>query len=908
MPTRTLLFLLTTLIAGTGYSAPIQEQTLEDLFQDDRVLEIDIQVDEEDWDTIRNQTREFFDSLPPDRQFAPVDSPYSYVDANVTIDGVNYPQVGLRKKGFLGSQDSERPSLKIKLDYTDSDANIDGLNILTFNNNKQDATLLSQYLTYKLFDEAGSPGSRASFARITVNGNDLGVYTHVESVKDHLLEREFGNANGVLYEGTVTDFYPEWEGSFERKRGNRKKGLKHIEKLIEVLEEDALESLEELWELVDEDAFYRFWALEGLLSFWDGYSGNRNNYFVYLNPDTGKFHFMPWGTDAVFEKNPMGWELENSPKSVKTQGLIAQRVFTTEEGRKRYAREIRELLENHWDEEALLAEIIRVETLLDQYLNSSQIYSQDSGSLREFIGTRRAEVAEEIAGDNMQPWDAPPAEPVIIGPGGFNDKPSDSDLMAAAKNGDLEFIEMHLREGADINAVNKERGSALNMAAMAGQADSVALLLERGADPNVRNSDGGTPLISAAFLGHSDVVEILIAGGADVNARNNDQSTAMMAAAVPWTSEIEGIIEFISMYFHLELDLEEVRENRPDTVQVLAQAGGVSSPPDTDDFETDWQEEDSLWAAARNGDIMLINDLLEEGSDINALQDGEVSALAFAAMANQIATMEFLLDNGADPSIVGTDFNTPLHTAAFLGRTDAVALLIDAGANLNKINEDGATPLDTAAAPWSDEIEGIIDFIAMILQIDLDKADVRLGRIESAGLIEEHGGESAFVGDWSDDQEDLWTATKQGDLSLLKELLDEGADPNARNDMGITPLAWAVVVNQRPAIELLLSRGADINQTNRDDATPLHAAAFLGRVELVELLLEHGADVHTRNESGNTPLDDASQPWNQDIEGLVTFIGLMLDTKFDMNAIKEGRPKTAQLLRAASETEEPVDP
>ena len=59
--------------------------------------------------------------------------------------------------------------------------------------------------------------------------------------------------------------------------------------------------------LVDLDSFYTFWAMEGLLSFWDGYSGNKNNSFIYLNPETDKFHFIPWGADCMFERySPSG--------------------------------------------------------------------------------------------------------------------------------------------------------------------------------------------------------------------------------------------------------------------------------------------------------------------------------------------------------------------------------------------------------------------------------------------------------------------------------------------------------------------------------------------------------------------------------------------------------------------------
>ena len=95
------------------------------------------------------------------------------------------------QKGFIGSQDTNRPSLKIKLDHYIKGEAIDGLDNLTFNNNKQDVTLMNQFLCYDLFDRAGAPGSRCGYARITVNGKNLGVYSHVESVRKQLLKREF---------------------------------------------------------------------------------------------------------------------------------------------------------------------------------------------------------------------------------------------------------------------------------------------------------------------------------------------------------------------------------------------------------------------------------------------------------------------------------------------------------------------------------------------------------------------------------------------------------------------------------------------------------------------------------------------------------------------------------------------
>ena len=87
------------------------------------------------------------------------DHPYTYVEASVSIDGVVFPKVGLRKKGFIGSQSHTRPSLKVRLNHIDKEGGIEGLTNLTLNNNKQDTSLMSQFMGYALFNAIGSPAA-----------------------------------------------------------------------------------------------------------------------------------------------------------------------------------------------------------------------------------------------------------------------------------------------------------------------------------------------------------------------------------------------------------------------------------------------------------------------------------------------------------------------------------------------------------------------------------------------------------------------------------------------------------------------------------------------------------------------------------------------------------------------------
>ena len=105
---------------------------IDDLFPSDHILDVKITIDPKDWDTIRHQSQDFQTALAADRQDHLINSPYTYVQASVSINGVEFHQVGIRKKGFLGSKNSTRPSLKIKLNHIDKTRQIHDTTNLTF--------------------------------------------------------------------------------------------------------------------------------------------------------------------------------------------------------------------------------------------------------------------------------------------------------------------------------------------------------------------------------------------------------------------------------------------------------------------------------------------------------------------------------------------------------------------------------------------------------------------------------------------------------------------------------------------------------------------------------------------------------------------------------------------------------
>ncbi len=92
------------------------------------------------------------------------------------------------------------------------------------------------------------------------------------------------------------------------------------------------------------------------------------------------------------------------------------------------------------------------------------------------------------------------------------------------------------------------------------------------------------------------------------------------------------------------------------------------------------------------------------------------------------------------------------------------------------------------------------------------------------------------------------------DLMRVKELLGLGADPDARDDQGRTPLFSAVLGGSVGLVGLLLESGADPNAQDQDGWTALHFAAQEHLPEMARLLVARGADVNARDGEGNTVL------------------------------------------------------
>lgn len=358
-------------------------------FDPQRVLAVDITMPAADWETLRNQGRDM-SALATECNSARAKKPYRAFKAKVTIDGTSMADVAVRKKGFMGSLSVLRPSLKLRFDAHVKGQRFAGMRRMTLNNNKQDRALVRQCLIYKVFRDAGLPAPLCNFARVTLNGKSLGVYTHVEPIKKPFLRRAFGDDTGALFEGQLSDFVSGWSASFQPKSKPPNDGPAPITALSTALQKPDAEVVAAVSAVMDYRSFLTFWAIENLVGHWDGYSNNRNNYYIYNNPRDSKIHFVPWGADMGFiTRDP--FHPRRKPQVFSADGTIAWRLWSVPAARADYVARMRELLATVWNEKALIAEIDRIDALLQ-----GAPHDGDLAAVKAFITKRRATLIAEL--------------------------------------------------------------------------------------------------------------------------------------------------------------------------------------------------------------------------------------------------------------------------------------------------------------------------------------------------------------------------------------------------------------------------------------------------------------------------------------------------------------------------------
>ncbi len=369
------------------------ENVIDDIFDRDRLIQVAVKMPSADFAQMRGEGRTLDSVMSncPDTDFE-----YTDFKATVYIDGEELENVAIRKKGYLGSLSPSRPSIKLNFDTHEDGRTFKTMKRMTLNNDRQDASHTHQCMAYDLYRAAGLVAPRCNLANVMINGEDMGVYSHIESIKKPFLERNYQDKSGNLYEAQIADFGTELNNKFERKTNKSDLDRSDLTAISDLLQNTDITDenfVLALGELIDLEEFIKFWAVETLIGHWDSATGNNNNFYIYRDPTDGLFHFIPWGTDSAFTSvNPF----KPGVGPLYHNLSISSRLFAIADTKVRYFNAINALLSDQWNENGLLETLDKIQNLTSApdsaYAHMETFISGDDETLnqRDYLATAMA--------------------------------------------------------------------------------------------------------------------------------------------------------------------------------------------------------------------------------------------------------------------------------------------------------------------------------------------------------------------------------------------------------------------------------------------------------------------------------------------------------------------------------------
>ena len=395
----------------------------------------------------------------------------------------------------------------------------------------------------------------------------------------------------------------------------------------------------------------------------------------------------------------------------------------------------------------------------------------------------------------------------------------------------------------DINAADEDGNTVLHVAAKIDDDELVTYFIFKGADPELKNHDGDTPLHVAIKNRSLRAAKALSAVSSTLFSRDAEGVTALDLGLLSDDSyydlfittkagelrDIEG--QTIVHYFVRTKNLKGIRQCISKGIPISVKDDNGKTPLDVAFENLDDEEFVEIAAELIMGgadevatDFAYFQDAMLARNVNSRFDDGQ-TPLHLAAIYGHNAIAKYLLENNADTSVQDSSGATPLHEAVRYGNVEIAKALLNSGANVNARDNLGKTPvmLILPKAKTAEIYKLLIAFRADLSQKDMFGDTV----LHTASMLN--------VG-----------------ADTFSILIDGGADVDARNKEGVTPLTIAVQKNDLETVKLLTAAGADIHTQDTNGNSPL-SIALAGSAEMLEAIVNE-RNAGSTDSNGNTPL------------------------------------------------------
>jgi ankyrin repeat protein len=471
------------------------------------------------------------------------------------------------------------------------------------------------------------------------------------------------------------------------------------------------------------------------------------------------------------------------------------------------------------------------------------------------------------------------------------------------------------------------------MACMTGDIQSVKLMLKH--HPNIVNDStyyGYTPLHWASLSGNTELVQYLIANNADINASAKDKSTPLHLAIE------EGHDKVVALLVKAGADVMASRNDGKNTLHLASEGKSIKclqiilSANNVDVNVKDYDDHTPLILAARSGNIDALKLLIQKGSSINS-KDKKGATSLFESCRWSSDCTEYLISHGAEVNVRDMYGYTPLHWAAMFANPKSIKLLLEHGVTIDAKDKKGNTALHYAVQCCCDSKCGHNEVINILLSyganVDIKNNDNDTP--EQVAIIYGRGDFGKLIRTYSRNKLDIFIAAAEGYVDNLKLFLQHTPSiTNNRDKHGYTPLHVAAMAGNADCVRILLDAGADVQARDANGQTPiectlksdfgaiasllinyeglgkkgkdsetahelLSGAASMGKIHIMQVLLDYGVKANSEDVKQDSPLFAAV------VAGRSNIVKMLLERGADVNVVIPGENYTPLHLAVSAQ-------
>jgi len=355
----------------------------ETVFDDSQVRRVDIAITQANWDLM-------WEDIEAKTQ----------VPVNAVVFGERLDNVSFSMRGQFSLRESgEKKPWKINTDAYLEEQEFHNIKQLIFTNNIGDPSMLQEKLAYDLMRFAGVPASHVCYVEMWIDISDdtgppvfWGVYSMIERVDRKFIANRFGQdaTDGNLYKAShaqrgpmdlkyygesITD-YPTQSGQYAygKKTNVDEADYSDIIELARVVDGTQYDTPEDfavvLEEVFNVDGFLRYAAVVAVTMNWDTYLYTGNNFYLFNNPVTGKFEWIPWDINWGGEPQMAIFGRTGGPL-VSPFAPLYDRVFEVQRYRTQYAAYIDLLVRVRFNEPSIANQTQTLHNLIAPYVSQA---------------------------------------------------------------------------------------------------------------------------------------------------------------------------------------------------------------------------------------------------------------------------------------------------------------------------------------------------------------------------------------------------------------------------------------------------------------------------------------------------------------------------------------------------------